>query len=267
MIKLKAGLDSGLEGVEIRHHAALGDGHLFSWMFEGLGGASFMYPWDVLHAEWRSQADGSFGYDLNCLGNTEHPLRVRVRLNAVADNRIDLEASFHNLSDRYYTYCWADMCLMFRHSPLYADECGERCILHTAKGLLPADKWPRSVRRDAWSPVVQAYRVGEFSVPYPYGVVQGLALWSVSPEPVQSGCIMMARADSQWHIGLGWDWVASVAHNPDSDHHCIHSDPWFGTVPPSGAITRQGVLLFVEGSAEDLLRRYLEWRSKERDGQ
>ena len=61
MIELKAGVDLGLEGVEIRHHAALGDGYLFSWMFEGLGGASFMYPWDVLRPEWRSREDGSFG--------------------------------------------------------------------------------------------------------------------------------------------------------------------------------------------------------------
>ena len=54
-----------------------------------------------------------------------------------------------------------------------------------------------------------------------------------------------------------------MAHNPDDDHHCIHSEPWFGTVPPEGRITRRGVLLFVEGSAEDLLDRYLEWTQSE----
>jgi len=260
MIKLDAGLDLNLVGVKIRHQAALGDGHLFSWMFEGLGGASFMYPWDVLYPEWGPQADGSFGYTMDCPGNSEHPLRIQVRLTSASEHQLDLEARMHNLSERYYTCCWADMCLMFKYAPRYADRRGERCILHTAKGLVPADQWARVVRQHAWSPVVQSYRVQGVDVPYPYGVVPGLALWSASPEPVQSGCIMMARADGKWHIGLGWDVTASVAHNPDDEHHCVHSDPWFGTLPPGEAITRRGVLLFVEGSAGDLLQRFLEWR-------
>jgi len=68
---------------------------------------------------------------------------------------------------------------------------------------------------------------------------------------------MMARDDGRWHIGLGWDVTASVAHNPDAEHHCVHSDPWFGTVAPGEAVTRRGVILFVEGSADDLLQRFL----------
>jgi len=260
LIQLNAGFDSELEGVEIRHRAALDDGYLFSWMFEGLGGASFLYPWDMLHPEWKSQRDGSLGYDMSCPGNSEHPLCIQVRLKTASEHQLNLEASMHNLSERYYTYCWADMCLMFKYAPRYADKHGERCILHTVKGLVPANKWARNVRKDAWSPVVQSYQVEGVNAPYPYGVVQGLALWSASPEPVQSGCIMMARDDGKWHIGLGWDLVASVAHNPDDNHHCMHSDPWFGTVPPGGTVTRRGVILFIEGSAEDLLRHYLKWR-------
>jgi hypothetical protein len=260
MIQLSAGVELDLEGVRIQHQEALGDGYMFSWMFEGLGGASFMYSWDMLHPEWKVQDDGSFGYDLDCPGNREHPLRVQVRLRAIDDSRLNLTASLHNLSERYYTHCWADVCLLFKHAPRYADSRGERCILHTAQGLVPAERWPRTVRETSWSPQVQAYRLQGFDVPYPYGVVQGLALWSVSPAPVQSGCVMMARDDGQWHIGLAWDRVGSVAHNADEEHHCIHSDPWFGTVPPGSTVTRRGVLLFIEGAAEDLLGRYLRWR-------
>ncbi len=263
MIELRPGIEMGSVGVEIRHPVAMGDGYLFTWMFEGLGGASFLFPWDVLHPAWNEREDGSLGYDMNCIGNSEHPLGIRVRLKAASEHQLDMEATLINPSERTYSYCWADMCLMFKHAPAYADQRGERCLLHGNQGLVTVEKWPRRVRSDAWSPVVQAYQVEGFDVPYPYGVVQGLALWSESPRPVKSSCIMMARDDHRWHIGYGWDRAASVAHNPDDEHHCIHSEPWFGTVPPEGRITRRGVLLFVEGSAEDLLDRYLEWTQSE----
>jgi hypothetical protein len=262
MIELRAGIDSGLEGVEIRQPAALASGHLFSWMFEGLGGASFLYPWDALHPAWGPRPGGAFGYELEPPGNSEHPVRLEVCLQANSECQLDLEAALVNRSERTFAYCWADMCLMFKHAPGYPDQAGERCLLDTDRGPLPADRWPRASRSDAWSPAVQSYRVAGIRVPFPYGVVQGLALWSTSPEPVRSGCIMMARQDGQWHVGLAWDRAASVAHNPDDDHHCIHSAPWFGTLPPLARILRRGVILFVEGSAGELLRRYEAWRGQ-----
>ena len=63
MIQLRPGVEMGSEGVEIRHTGAMGDSYLFTWMFEGLGGASFLFPWDVLHAESARHpgaAEGSF---------------------------------------------------------------------------------------------------------------------------------------------------------------------------------------------------------------
>jgi hypothetical protein len=93
-------------------------------------------------------------------------------------------------------------------------------------------------------------------------VVQGLALWSTSPQPVRSGCIMMARQDGQWHVGLVWDRTASVAHNPDEDHHCIHSAPWFDTLPPQGRVVRYGAVFIVEGSAEEVLQRCEAWKGQ-----
>jgi hypothetical protein len=262
MIELQAGVDSGLEGVEIRHRQALPDGYLFSWMFEALGGASFLYPWDALRPRWGPQPAGAFGYDLEPPGNSEHPLRLEVRLRASSPSQLDLEATLVNLGGWMLSYCWADICLMFKHAPGYPDVQGERCLLDTGQGPVPASVWPRAVRQDAWSSLVQSFRVEGIEVPFPYGVVQGLALWSTSPEPVRSGCIMMARNDHEWHIGLAWDLVASVAHNPDGDHHCIHSDPWFGTLPARGRVTRRGVILFVQGSADELLRRYEHWKNQ-----
>jgi hypothetical protein len=262
-IELQPGIAMGLEGVTIRYPPALGDGFLFSWIFEGVGGASFIYPWDVLHPEWQRQSVDSLAYELACAGNCDHPLTIQVQVRVASDDQVELAAHFVNPSARSYAYCWADMCLMFKGAPAFADEHGERCLLHTGQGLVSADRWPRRIRPNAWSPLVQAYSVEGVHVPYPYGVVQGLALWSVSPRPVCSGCVMMARADAAWHIGLGWDQSASVAHNPDDDHHCIHSDPWFGTVPAGSVTTRRGVILFVQGSATGLLQRFVEWKKND----
>ncbi len=259
MIDLSAGSVSGLEGMEIRHQPALGDGYLFTYMFEGVGGASFKYPWDSLHPRYGWQPSGSFGYQMECPGDSEHPLRITVGARPASEDQLCLSASLANLSDRTYGHCWADMCLMFRFTPPFADRSGERCILDTDAGLVAASRWPRRVRQGSWSPLVQAYRVAGMDLPYPGGVVQGLAMWSVAPTAVKSGCIMMQRMDGCWCAGLAWDRVASVAHNPDDDHHCIHSDPWFGTIAPRGEVVRRGLLLFVQGSPEAWLRRYQAW--------
>lgn len=45
----------------------------------------------------------------------------------------------------------------------------------------------------------------------------------------------------------------------DGDHHCIHGHSWFGKGPPGGGTTRRDVLVFVEGSAEDLRHCHVEW--------
>jgi hypothetical protein len=262
-IELRAGNVAGLEGVEIRHAAALGDGYLFTYMFESLGAASFIYPWDALHPRYGPLPAGFFGYELAPQGNSEHPLTVQVRLRPETEDRLSLEASLINPSERVYSLCWADMCLMFRFVPGFPDLAGERCLLHTAGGMAPAATSAHVAWGGAWSPLVQAYRIDGADLSYPFGVVPGLAMWSVSQQPLASGCIMMARQDGAWHVALGWDVVANVAYNPDDEHHCIHSDPWFGAVPARASVTRRGVILFGRRGAAALLGEYLDWRSKE----
>ncbi len=218
-----------------------------------------MYPWDSLHPAWSNEIRGQLHYTLVCDSISEWPLAIHASVEVLSDDCVSIWVSVGNKSTRSYEYCWADACLQFKHAPEFQDLRGERCVLDTDQGFVSADRWPRSTNPHSWSPDVQAYRVQGFTPPYPYGVVQGLAAWSVSPSPLRSGLVMMARRDGEWHVGFGWDQSASVAHNPDAEHHCIHSDPWYGAIPSGQSITRQGTILIVRGEPQTVKDRYGAW--------
>ena len=64
----------------------------------------------------------------------------------------------------------------------------------------------------------------------------------------------MVSRDGQRAVAVCYEHASSAYQNAD-DHHCLHSHPAFGDIPPGSAVTRRGCVLFgddLESLAEAL---------------
>jgi len=255
MITFTQGKEYGCVGINFFDSRLPGQ-RFFMWLFESVGAKGVGYPWQQIQPTWHFPSGHEATYKVQCLGVPKtHPLEIETILQAF-DDFIDVKVNMRNLGDTMLKDVWGDVCLQFRFAPEFMDEEGERCLLLIKGKFQPANETRRTLDPEAWSPIVQAYRVEGKEADYPKGIVPGLAKWSVSEDKVSAGLIAMERKDRNFTVGLTWEEVLAVAHNPGSSHKCIHSDPGFGNIPPIGLSQRRGRIYLLAGNSNQLLRRY-----------
>ena len=72
------------------------------------------------------------------------------------------------------------------------------------------------------------------------------------------GFIAVESESREYVVGTGWKEVWQICGNDMPHNICIHTDPWLGSIPSGGHARSRGMIVFMKGSREEALDRYLE---------
>ena len=120
----------------------------------------------------------------------------------------------------------------------FFDDHYARTYIMTSSGLTPLSKTDRSHKircrylfNRLW------YDSGPFTDP----ALE--SFWGRSHTEPTSPFIAALDSEGRGAIGIGFDHSMGLLQNSDSEHHCMHSTPFFGTLGPGQTAQRKGVIL------------------------
>ncbi len=156
------------------------------------------------------------------------------------DDGLEIHFTVCNRSDRTFHNLIAHPCLGMP-SPGFADATMTRTMIVTEAGLTPLSQTDRGTG----DPVRTWYRVGDHSP----GRWTPTCFWGdASDTRAVQGIVLRTDEAERWTIAMGWQSVASIFHNNDSHHRCMHAVPALGDLAAGDSRTVIGWLTFQQQS-------------------
>jgi len=234
------------------------------WLYrfpESVGSTDTFYmTFEPISTEWKNYGNGETGYEwepsqnwleraqklISFIGN--YPIRPGVHVSVhmrPSPQRIDLSLAVTNLTQRTLLGVWSDGGCLGARSSQFFDEHYSRTYIMTSDGLTPLLKTDRSrgircryLFNRLW------YDAGPFTDP------SLVSFWGRSNTHPSSPFIVALASNGRGAIGVGFDHSMGLLQNSDSEHHCMHSCPFFGTLHPGESAQRKGVILLGVGVSE-----------------
>jgi hypothetical protein len=212
---------------------------------------TYYMVWEHISVPWKDYGNGEIGYEwkpspewlqkaqqyikIVCL-----PIRpgigVAVRMRP-SPGRIDLSMALMNLTDKPLEGVWSEGGCFAARSQCFFDNDASHSYIETARGLMPLSQTDRSLRvrcRYAFEPSwydTQIFKILEW-------------FWGRSTTRPKSSFIGALATDGRGAVGIGYDHSRAVWQNSDNENHCMHSEPYFGTLQPGQTVERRGVIIF-----------------------
>ena len=207
--------------------------------------------WERIAVEWNRYGNGEIGYEWkpspDWLQRAQRyteivrlPVRsglgVAVRMRPSL-KRIDLSIALTNFTDKLLEDVWLEGGCFAAHSQRFFDDDASHSYIKTAQGLTQLSQTDRSQKvrcRYAFEPKwydMQIFKTMEW-------------FWGRSAVRPTSAFVAALATDERGAVGIGYDHARAVWQNSDSEHHCMHSEPYFGSLQPGQTVMRCGVILF-----------------------
>lgn len=223
---------------------------------------TYYMVWERIAVQWKEYGNGEIGYEWKpspeWLHRAQHyseivrlPVRsgigVAVRMRPSL-KRIDLSIALTNLTDKPLQDVWSEGGCLAAQSQRFFDDDASHTYIETARGLTQLSQTDRSrnVRcRYAFEP--KWYGTPIFT--------NMEWFWGRSAVRPTSAFVAALATDERGAVGLGWDHSRAIWQNSDNEHHCMHSEPYYGTLAPGQTVMRRGVILFGQ-SVPELFKRF-----------
>lgn len=177
----------------------------------------------------------------------ENGVRMVGTLTPEANGTIACTFSIENGSDRDLVAQEAQLCMVCRRTPLFADPKLERTWIPVGDGLLRVDHShpaPGTEGPASW-PV--------FTIEGGNNWKRGGSKWYVADERCDASFIATESVGGGRVLGIAWESAYKVTSN--HQFLCIHSDPIVPACPAGESRTVRGRVYFHEGSVEELYAR------------
>ncbi len=223
---------------------------------------AYYMVWERIAVKWNSYGDGEIGYEWKqspeWLQRAQRyteivhlPVRsgigVAVRMRPSL-KRIDMSIALTNFTDKLLEDVWSEGGCFAAHSQHFFDDDASHSYIKTAQGPTQLSQTDRSQKvrcRYAFEPKwydTQIFKTMEW-------------FWGRSDVRPASAMVAAVATDDRGAVGIGYDHARAVWQNSDSQHHCMHSEPYFGTLQPGQTVERRGVILFGQ-TVPELFQRF-----------
>jgi len=78
--------------------------------------------------------------------------------------------------------------------------------------------------------------------------------WEFTQQPSDDGAMGVVSRDSGTVLVTRWRNAHHLQSNRRRTFHCIHSNPFLGTIEPGASVTTKGCVLLVPGTLDDAWR-------------
>ncbi len=213
---------------------------------------AFYLIWENIRVDWKEYGNQEIGYDweatrewiqraqqkIDMRGFSIRPgMRVSVRMRPSSE-RVDILIKLTNLTGSTLRPVFSSGGCLEHRTERFIDNDASRTFIKTARGLVRLSDIDRSEKiRSLYLFAPHWYDTRVFRA-WEY-------FWGRSVARPSSGFIASIAADGKGAIGIGFDHSFGIMQNSDN-HHCMHSCPYFGTLPPGQTVERHGVILFGE---------------------